>query len=269
MHEAGLVRGGVRALPRNAHTQHLVDAIFPTCWRRCECEPGAAPPASRADGEGRRRFGDGWRPDASLEPMRSGRRERELEDLCVGGKLLQALEYGRCLLEQDVTAPTLIAMAAEVLAGKGPLPVGEIGKVLQEATGNTSLSSTLKERFGGLKRFLERFPTLFFISQDHPFNPHVYLRPLLTEDRVREIVESKAPPPGSGTSRKRKSAKKKKAAAAVVAAGTHGGTTHAEPEAANSGAPQSQTEATAGATYSAPRASADPFVPKQPPALLG
>lgn len=34
--------------------------------------------------------------------------------------------------------------------------MGEIGKLLQEATANASLSQTLKDQFGGLKKFLEK-----------------------------------------------------------------------------------------------------------------
>lgn len=33
-----------------------------------------------------------------------------------------------------------------------------------------------QEEFGGLKKFLENYPDTFLISNDHPFNPHVYLR---------------------------------------------------------------------------------------------
>lgn len=42
------------------------------------------------------------------------------------------------------------------LVRQGSLPVGEIGKLLQEATANSSLSQTLKDQFGGLKKFLEK-----------------------------------------------------------------------------------------------------------------
>lgn len=43
---------------------------------------------------------------------------------------------------------------------QGSLPVGEIGKLLQEATANASLSQTLKDQFGGLKKFLEKVCTV-------------------------------------------------------------------------------------------------------------
>ena len=54
--------------------------------------------------------------------------------------------------------------------------VGEIGKLLQEITANSSLSTILKDKFGGLKKFLEWFADDFMVSSDHPFNPHVYLK---------------------------------------------------------------------------------------------
>ena len=68
------------------------------------------------------------------------------------------------------------------------MPVGEIGKMLQEATANPALSGVLKESFGGLKKFLEKFPAVFLISQDHPFNPHVYLRAGFSEEEQALIA---------------------------------------------------------------------------------
>lgn len=64
-------------------------------------------------------------------------------------------------LPLQVTPPALLSLSTEILSERGPIPVGEVGKLLQEATSNGSLSSTLKERFGGLKRFLEAYPQVF------------------------------------------------------------------------------------------------------------
>jgi hypothetical protein len=58
----------------------------------------------------------------------------------------------------------------------------------QEATANPSLSSTLKDKFGGLKKFLEKWSDDFFISNNHPFNPHVYLKATLTSEDVAFIT---------------------------------------------------------------------------------
>jgi len=78
--------------------------------------------------------------------------------------------------ENNINPSQLVTLAESVLNEKGPLPVGEVGKMLQEATGNPSLSQILKERHNGLKKFLEKYSDKFIMSCDHPFNPHVYLR---------------------------------------------------------------------------------------------
>ncbi|ETV91839.1 hypothetical protein, variant 1 [Aphanomyces invadans] len=77
-----------------------------------------------------------------------------------------------------VTAPAVYSMAMEVLANRGAMPIGEIGKCLQEMVTSTAaaLSVVLKEQFGGLKKFLEQYPAVFIVSSDHPFNPKVYLQ---------------------------------------------------------------------------------------------
>ena len=51
--------------------------------------------------------------------------------------------------------------------------------MLQELTSIANLSNKLKEKVGGLKKFLERYSDEFVISTDHPFNPHVFMRRVL------------------------------------------------------------------------------------------
>ncbi|CAN0577672.1 unnamed protein product, partial [Ectocarpus sp. 12 AP-2014] len=93
-----------------------------------------------------------------------------------------SVKYCCFLLDAEVTDSALLALSKEILSDKGSLPVGEIGKLLQEATANASLSQTLKDQFGGLKKFLEKYPGEFVIAADHPFNPHVYLKSALTAE---------------------------------------------------------------------------------------
>jgi hypothetical protein len=81
----------------------------------------------------------------------------------------------------------LVSLTESVLSEKGPLPVGEVGKMLQEATANPHLSQMLKDKHNGLKKFLEKFPELFIMSNDHPFNPHVYLRSNFTIQEQRQL----------------------------------------------------------------------------------
>jgi hypothetical protein len=92
--------------------------------------------------------------------------------------------YCNLMLESVLSEPALLTLSTEILAVKGPLPVGEIGKLLAETTSIGNLSQKLKEKFGGLKKFLERFPNVFVISNDHPFNPNVLLRCSLTSEHL-------------------------------------------------------------------------------------
>ncbi|GMH90333.1 hypothetical protein TrST_g1364 [Triparma strigata] len=158
------------------------------------------------------RFGQGWRPDIAAAANGSGSptntsegtdglverlSERDSEELNVilrgdifDGNLdtlRENLKFCSFLLEREITQSALKTLSQVVLEEKGPMPVGEIGKMLQEATANPSLSGVLKESFGGLKKFLEKFPEIFLISQDHPFNPHVYLRAGFTLSEQQQI----------------------------------------------------------------------------------
>lgn len=54
-------------------------------------------------------------------------------------------------------------LCMDILYDRGSVPVGEIGKLVQELTGSVSLSAILKDRYGGLKKFLEIYPHDFVI----------------------------------------------------------------------------------------------------------
>lgn len=92
--------------------------------------------------------------------------------------------YCDIMLESVVAEYALRQLSVEILASKGPLPVGEIGKILAEMTSIANFSQKLKEKFGGLKKFLENFPNKFVISNDHPFNPNVFLRDSLSTEHL-------------------------------------------------------------------------------------
>ena len=99
----------------------------------------------------------------------------------------QNIRYCDIMLESVVTDTALLMLTVEILAIKGSLPVGEIGKILAEVTGIPNLSQKLKEKFGGLKKFLEHFQDKFVISNDHPFNPNVLLREALSAEHLELI----------------------------------------------------------------------------------
>ena len=95
--------------------------------------------------------------------------------------------FGSFILENVVSESALLTVSIDILHSKGPLPVGEIGKILADLTGIPNLSAKLKERFGGLKKFLEQCSNTFAISNDHPFNPHVMLRETLSAEHLEVI----------------------------------------------------------------------------------
>jgi hypothetical protein len=101
--------------------------------------------------------------------------------------------YADLMLTGHVSECAVLILSTEILNERGALPVGEVGKILQETTGNTSLSSRLKEKYGGLKKFLERFPDEYLICNDHPFNPRVFVKKGLAHDEIDQISRGIVP----------------------------------------------------------------------------
>ena len=86
------------------------------------------------------------------------------------------IDASMALLDTNVSADVLRSLAVECLRDAGGLAVGELGKLLLQVTGISSLMLTLRNRYGGLKRFLEEHPDDFVLDSDHPYNPTVYAR---------------------------------------------------------------------------------------------
>lgn len=124
--------------------------------------------------------------------------------------LSEKIKHCNFLLEAQVTEPVLQQMSKDILQERGPLPVGEIGKMLQEITSISTLSAYLKEKYGGLKKFLELFEEDFVISVDHPFNPHVFLRHMLLPDDIAAISGGSIPLHLSTKANKRRLSRRKR-----------------------------------------------------------
>jgi len=138
-------------------------------------------------GEIFKRFGSDFRPDVGVSltmttPVRCDL-GADLE------RLREEISYANMLIAGDVSDRGLKLMFRELLLERGALPVGEIGKVLQESTRFTTLTTLLKTIYGGLKKFLESCDDEFVIGRNHPFNPHVYLRKFLTNSDSETIME--------------------------------------------------------------------------------
>lgn len=108
-------------------------------------------------------------------------------------KIWQNILHCNFVLESVITESAILTASMENLSVKGPSPVGEVGKMLTEVSCMPQLSLHLKEKFGGLKKFLERFPEIFVYSNDHPFNPHVLLRSMLAAEHQKMIYRGVIP----------------------------------------------------------------------------
>jgi hypothetical protein len=99
-------------------------------------------------------------------------------------RLMQHILYCNFVLESVLSDAALLMLCTEILKEKKIQPVGEVGKMLAEITSTPNMSQGLKEKFGGLKKFLEHYAGIFIFSADHPFNPCVTLRSILESMRL-------------------------------------------------------------------------------------
>lgn len=108
--------------------------------------------------------------------------------------LFDQIRYIDLVLVGRVSESALLSLSLDILVGRGVLPVGEIGKSLQDIAPTRNLSGKIKEKYGGLKKFLERYPEEVVICADHPFNPHVFLRKPLNRTDLELIAKGIIPP---------------------------------------------------------------------------
>ena len=118
------------------------------------------------------------------------------------------LRHAELIMGSKITADAVANLIVHIIEQMGPLPIGEIGKLLQEFTGNQNLSRILKSQFRGLKKLIEGYPSSLMVGGDHNFNPHVYLArtkapaapdPWIDEKKVNisqdMMVRETVPPP--------------------------------------------------------------------------
>jgi hypothetical protein len=75
-----------------------------------------------------------------------------------------------------VNDAALLFGTMEGLEVRGSLPVGEVGKAVTFHTGDANvISKYIREKYQGLKKFLECYPSIFVFGSDHEYNPHVFL----------------------------------------------------------------------------------------------
>jgi hypothetical protein len=98
-----------------------------------------------------------------------------------------ALAYCHMIYRGIINDASLQYAVIHALEMKGALPVGEIGKAMSIHCDAADLSKYIKDKHGGLKKYLERYPSLFVFGDDHEFNPHVFLASSLSEEHKVRI----------------------------------------------------------------------------------
>src|SRR5690348_11087633 len=100
---------------------------------------------------------------------------------------MQNIHYCSFVADSVITESAILTFCSDLLLVRGPLPAGEVGKILSEASSVQNLSHRLREKYGGLKKLLERYPDMFIFSNDHPFNPHILLRATISKENLELI----------------------------------------------------------------------------------
>jgi hypothetical protein len=122
---------------------------------------------------------------AALDSMARGRVARstlppsqfETDPMIASDPVLNSdLDLMWIVLTGRLTIGGLFTILYRELRWTGHLSIAQLGKSLRTASGWTHLPDKVKDRVGGLKRFLTRFPTVFEVGVNHPFNPQVCLR---------------------------------------------------------------------------------------------
>eukprot|EP00475_Leptophrys_vorax_P009862 TRINITY_DN1654_c0_g2_i2.p1 TRINITY_DN1654_c0_g2~~TRINITY_DN1654_c0_g2_i2.p1 ORF type:complete len:966 (-),score=231.44 TRINITY_DN1654_c0_g2_i2:1623-4520(-) len=126
-------------------------------------------------------------------PKKSPEQLQELSKLLDGNlallvqQMMNAAEFDI----PDITEDELVDLMKVVLEeNSGVVTVGKMGSLMHAATNNHSLPAMLKAKYGGLKKLLRRHPSVFFIANDHPHNPRVYLRDATTGLPAAESIPS-------------------------------------------------------------------------------
>lgn len=79
----------------------------------------------------------------------------------------------RLIVCAEVSELGLLSFLVSVVEKKKSLLIGEIGQALRNTHGTIEWGILLKERFGGLKKFLRNAVGVFVVGTDHPLNPRV------------------------------------------------------------------------------------------------
>ena len=89
---------------------------------------------------------------------------------------LKEAQFAYMLSKQQPLASVLLGSAAGILSQCGPMSVGQLGRLLQDACCGAISAAQLKSKFGGLRQLLQTKPQMFQLLDDHQFNPTCSLK---------------------------------------------------------------------------------------------
>ena len=143
--------------------------VLPVANPNKTAEAGSEPAA--VDGDGTAATAEGMDPAPPPVVYTVGPNE-------VSQQRYDRVGYCKLLVDGTIADGALRLLVTTILRERvgNPLPVGEIGKLIQEATVANNITTIVKEKYGGLKKFMEMFKDDFVLSKDHPYNPHVFLK---------------------------------------------------------------------------------------------
>lgn len=105
-------------------------------------------------------------------------------------KFESCLKYTEFVLGSIISEEIIADIIVTLIETRGPVPVGEIGKLLLEMTADNDLTQVLKTKYRGLKKIIETYPNKLTIGNDHPFNPLVHAIPTTLQQSIDSSKES-------------------------------------------------------------------------------
>lgn len=125
-------------------------------------------------------------------------REGEESDLWVSSSRIDELWNAFHSLQpihcSEVTEASLLTTIHSILKERRSCIIGELGKAVAERSAAVAkVSSKIKEKFGGLKRFCESHSEVFVVGVDHRFNPTVFLKDTVTAEDMVMIKSGRTP----------------------------------------------------------------------------
>mmetsp|Transcript_17189 Transcript_17189/g.23621 ORF Transcript_17189/g.23621 Transcript_17189/m.23621 type:complete len:1185 (+) Transcript_17189:168-3722(+) len=140
------------------------------------------------------RFANEWRPDIVSSHLTTTLPRESPFVRVVIDNIWQNILYCNLIMDTMCSDSAVVSVCIEDIACHGPRPVQDLVKTLTDVTGLPTLSFTLKEKYGGLKQFLERFPDTFVFSSKTNFNPMVMLRSNLNSEELAMLENGDCPP---------------------------------------------------------------------------